>query len=234
MTFTVLKLVAIIGLTTIWVQLHAEVTQDLRTIRVIGIGRIVKEANVAVIDFELTHEDQNILGGRKHMSDAMGRLMEFLSKQPAESTEVSLGILDVNRRKHRQKDRQDTYVLKKRISVDTKQLGKVDLMLEKALTFGFTTKYIRWNYRGESDLRVKLLSMASIDAKKKAKLIAEKVGAHLGRVHTIDLNYKEPIYANHLSVKGLTKSSGSRYTGAEVTAREVNFSASVEVIYELK
>jgi uncharacterized protein len=178
------------------------------TIDVTGLGSIDFKANLVTWSGSFAKSEKDLKVAYKLLADDMGKIKEFLRKNNVNESEYNFSSVSIQREFNTETDavgnRKDVfsgYRLDQRLTIKSKDVEKIEKIsrnITELINNGveFNSEAPEYYNTNLTNVKMKLIESASVNARNRAKIIAEKSNCKLGRLKTAKLGVFQIIAQN--------------------------------------
>ena len=181
-------------------------TEDLRTISLAGESSVSSSPDMAVVDFTIETQDLTFRKAREENASISAKVLNAVRKIGLTEKNINLKSLNVNEwREYDQKLRQSVFkgykanrnfqvnIYKRNLKVNEDLSEKIAQVVNAASESGITRLgSVSYGIEDDYELKNKALSQAVLNAKEKANIMLDGLGAKLGKVKNVSENSYSP------------------------------------------
>ena len=211
-----------------------------RTIHVSGEGTIRVSPDMAVVQFGIVTRDDDAEVARSENAEASSAAMNAVRDLDIPEERIQMEALRLQpQREYNQKTRQYEergFEAVRQVSVEVHDLSKLPTLIARIVQRGANRlQGVRYDLQDRSEARNEALRAATEDARTKAQLLAETLGAQLGPVRRIDeQNVSVPPIMMREAQAMTAKSDAAAPEPDAYAAGEMEVSANVQIVFDLR
>ena len=191
--------VAIIVFALIFANAYKYKYTNSNTINVTGNAKTDFESDIVKWSASYSRKSMDLSEGSEQLKRDRDLVRDFLLKQGIKQNEIRFNAVNINREFSTHSDQNGNsystftgYSLSQNVSVESKELNKVDNASREISTLisqgiELSSNAPSYYYSALEDLKLKLISQASLNAKTRAENIAKEAGSSLGDLVNADL-----------------------------------------------
>jgi uncharacterized protein YggE len=208
----------------------------------LGRGRVSAPADRAIIEITAVTTERSAAVAKNSVERMVSQLLDGLSALKIPEEDVSVGGLTVSHDYDYQGDKQIDlgFAAERKISVRVKEIVQIDPVLQGALKAGISqVDSVEFTVSNWGDLKERARTLAVVDAREKAKYLAEQFGGCLGDIYSIDTSsdrddgtYEEIIVTARRQGSSIRREP--QYVPGNYEAGQVEVTAQLSVVFHLK
>jgi hypothetical protein len=208
---------------------------DRSTLQLSGSAELSIEPDRARISMSVSETGTTLAAAKETVDERAMRIQKALVELGVGREDINASQLMVHPVREREMPgREDTkppeerYRVSRQITVDFAEIGKLDEVLDRAITLGANRVWNVSLYTSKEDsLKLEAMKLASVDARKEAETLASVFGRSLGKPVLVEHDF-----GGGGPVRPLTLEARGR--GGDFARGTITVTAIVNVVYELR
>lgn len=196
-------------------------------IEVVGNGTVKVSPNIIKINLGIQTQKENLQEALSENQKSISTLYETLNTMGIDKKDMTTSQFYLSY--YKDEDKKDTYVISNNLEIKIRDMAKIDEVISTSTSMGVNNIWgLNFTAEENSNLASEARKLALKDAKDKATEYANATGLKLGKIVEI-VEIQTGNYNFETSMKATSFSKTSVY-GPD----QIDYNASVKVIYELK
>lgn len=215
--------------------------QQYRTVHVTGDYRVKATPDIAYVEFAVTSDAKQVEEAKQKADETLRGVKDVTTKLHIEQKDLKTGYVSIQPKYSYPQNRPpslDGYNVSYTLTLTVRDLTMLGNVMQHLVKVGVNqVNNVRYDIDKSDQFKLDALKKAVINGNAKAKVLAESAGSTLGAVMRIEesgVNYSPPVMAFANARMVASDASMEKFSGEIPPAGELDVSANVTLVYELK